>query len=131
MKKFLGIAVAIVSIGIVAGCQSSASNNPPVAVVTTQVPVSSGVIPGSGGITVSSLESSVKAQLVEAQPGGFGVTGVASVVCNPPTDWVPAGTFTCFVYQSNGNGLGEVDSTVEPTGSDGTVNWNAEWNPTS
>jgi hypothetical protein len=86
-------------------------------------------IPGSGGVTLSQLESSVSSQVTGPAPSGFGVTGVSSVVCNPPTSWSPGQTFTCFVYNSSGTGLGEYTGTVEPSDSSGDQRWNGEWLP--
>ena len=86
-------------------------------------------IPGSGGVTLSQLESSVSSQVTGPAPSGFGVTGVSSVVCNPPTSWSPEQTFTCFVYNSSGTGLGEYTGTVEPSDSSGDQRWNGEWLP--
>jgi hypothetical protein len=85
-------------------------------------------IPNSMGMTVSMLNSDTKTQLTEAQPTGFGVTGVVSVSCNPPSNWTPGATFTCFVYGAKNNGLGQLNSTVEESSSDGP-NWNADWVP--
>ncbi len=86
-------------------------------------------IPGSGGLTAAELTSNAKNQIIGPAPRGFAVKGVASVICNPPTSWTPGSTFTCFVYASNGTGLGQYDGTVEPNDSNGNYRWNAEWVP--
>ena len=86
-------------------------------------------IPSSGGMTIASLQSSAMSQITGPAPSGFAVTGVSSVVCNPPSSWTPGQTFTCFVYNSSGTGLGEYTGTVEPNDSSGDQQWNAEWLP--
>jgi hypothetical protein len=70
----------------------------------------------------------VKSQITGTGSDNFNVSGVAQVVCNPPSNWQPAATFTCYAYDSGGTEIGEYDGTVEP--STGTqYQWNAEWNP--
>ena len=90
-----------------------------------------GGIAGSGGMTLSQLQSSVSGQITGPAPSGFAVKGVSSVVCNPPTSWSPGQTFTCFAYNSSGTGLGEYTGTVEPNDSSGDQQWNAEWLPSA
>lgn len=90
----------------------------------------SGGIPGSSGLTLSQLTSQVQSQITASSSNhGFAVQGVSSVVCNPPSNWQPGATFKCFAYDSNGDGLGEYDGTVEPSASDGSLRWNADWIP--
>ena len=88
-----------------------------------------GGIPGSGGMTLTQLTSSVSSQIKGPAPSGFGATGVSSVVCNPPSSWTPGQTFTCFAYNSSGTGVGEYTGTVEPNDSSGDQQWNGEWLP--
>jgi hypothetical protein len=86
-------------------------------------------IPGSGGLTIASLQSSAKSQIKGPAPSGFAATGVSSVICNPPSSWAPSKTFTCFAYASDGTEVGEYDGTVEPNSSSGDWQWNARWVP--
>jgi len=43
--------------------------------------------------------------------------------------WKSGATFTCYAYDSVGSELGEYDGVVQPDASDGTYQWNAQWNP--
>ena len=92
-------------------------------------PTTSPGVPGSGGMTLAQLTSSAKGQITGKAPSGFAVTAVHSVVCNPPSTWAAAKTFTCYAYDSQGAEVGEYDGTVEPNSSSGNWQWNAEWVP--
>jgi hypothetical protein len=84
----------------------------------------------ANGPSLSDLTANVKAHIVGTGTGNFDVTGVASVVCNPPDSWRPGATFTCYAYDNTQNEIGEYDGTVEPDSSSGNYQWNASWNPT-
>ncbi len=117
---------AIAALGLVglvaAGCgttsASSGSASGGIGTPTTLAP----------GPTLSDLTSQVKSQVTQTGTGGFSVTGVAQVVCNPPNDWKPGATFTCYVYDANKSEIGEYDGTVEPD-SASQWQWNGQWNP--
>jgi len=81
------------------------------------------------GPSLPDLTADARAQITGTGSDGFGVKGVSRVVCNPPSEWTPGATFTCFAYDSSDNELGEYDGTVEPDASDGTYQWNANWVP--
>jgi hypothetical protein len=93
------------------------------------LPSSIAPIPGSGGMTNLELELSIENQITNSPPTGFGVSGVNSVVCNPPSTWTAGGTFTCFAYSSTGSEVGEVSVIVDPNDSNGNPQWNAQWAP--
>ena len=84
---------------------------------------------GSSGPSLLGLTSSVKAQIAGNGSDSLKLTGVASVVCDPPKSWQPGETFTCIAYNSTGSEIGEYDGTVEPDSSPGKFQWNASWNP--
>ena len=98
-----------------------------VAVVSRKSSPSSNPTP-AGGPSLSQLTSQVKQQVTGTASNDFDVTGVASVVCNPPNAWSPSSTFTCYVYDSSQTEIGEYDGTIEPTTSSGEWRWNADWN---
>ncbi len=98
-----------------------------VAVVSRRSSPSTNPTP-AGGPSLSQLTSQVKQQVTGTASNDFDVTGVASVVCNPPNSWNPSSTFTCYVYDSSQTEIGEYDGTVEPTTSSGEWRWNADWN---
>jgi Domain of unknown function (DUF4190) len=81
------------------------------------------------GPSLSALTSDVQAYIVGSGPGHFDVSGVASVVCDPPGSWQAGATFTCFAYSSSQSEIGQLDGTVEPNSSSGEYRWNARWIP--
>jgi len=81
------------------------------------------------GPSLSDLTTNAQDQITGSGPGNFAVTGVNSVVCNPPKSWSPGETFTCFAYASDGTGIGTYSGTVEPNSSSGSYRWNATWLP--
>jgi hypothetical protein len=83
----------------------------------------------ASGPSLSALTSDVKAYIVGSGPGDFDVSGVDSVVCNPPGSWQAGATFTCFAYSSTQSELGQLDGTVEPDSPSGEYRWNARWIP--
>ena len=94
---------------------------------TTATTASSGLPPST---SLSEFESDVKTQLGEAEPKGFAVAGVGSVVCNMPRVWQPGATFQCFAYSSTSpEGLGVVDVTVETTQPGDVYDDNLSWRP--
>lgn len=83
----------------------------------------------SSGPSLSDLTANVQAQITGSGTDGFNVSGVGSVVCNPPSSWQPGATFTCYAYDSSNSELGEYDGTVEPNDGSGNYRWNAHWIP--
>lgn len=81
----------------------------------------------NGGPALSDLTSQVQSQITGTGANGFGVSGVDSVVCNPPSNWQPAAKFTCFAYDSTKTEVGEYDGIVEPNAANGDYRWNAHW----
>lgn len=135
-RRVLTIAVACVGMLALAACGTTvAANHPTTSPPTTATPVTapptttSPGIPGSGGMTLAQLTSSAQSQISGKAPSGFAVTGVHSVVCNPPSTWAAAKTFTCYAYASDGSEVGEYDGTVLPNDSSGDQQWNAVWEP--
>jgi hypothetical protein len=85
----------------------------------------------ASGPSASALSSDVRAYIVGSGPGDFNVSGVDSVVCNPPGSWQAGATFTCFAYNSTQSEIGQLDGTVEPDSSTGEYRWNARWIPSN
>jgi hypothetical protein len=103
-------------------------------VVLAAVTPDSGNTSSSGvalGPSPSALTADVRAYIVGSGPGAFNVSGVDSVVCNPPGSWQPGATFTCFAYNSTQREIGQLDGTVEPDSSSGQYRWNARWIPSN
>ena len=84
-------------------------------------------IPGSGGMSVVQLASDAKSQITGRKPSGFHVTGVSSVICNPPSIWARGRTFICDAYASSGVWVGGYFGTVLPNDSKGDQQWNVAW----
>jgi hypothetical protein len=125
------LVAAIIGIVIAVHVHSDDTENAPSAAVCAQTgtncpatPTTAVVgIPGSGGLTLGALESQVRSDI----PASLDLTGVASVVCTPATTWTAGNTFSCFVYDSSGNGLASMTGTVLETQSGDTSNWNESW----
>jgi hypothetical protein len=113
------VIAAVVSVLIVTN-----GSSPTVSATTNPAP-STIAIPN--GPSLPSLTSSVQAQIVGTGTDNFNVTGVDSVICNPPDSWKPGATFTCYAYGPTKSEVGEYDGTIEPNASDGGYQWNARW----
>ncbi len=83
----------------------------------------------SSGPPLASLDTQVELAVSGPGTSGFGVTGVVSAVCHPPTSWSAGRTFSCDVYGSAKRKLGEYDATVKPTTSSGQWRWTGVWKP--
>ena len=116
------IIIGFVTIGITAAIIVIAVTN------SSSTPANSGI---AGGPTLPGLTDSVKAQIVGTGTGNFNVSGVDSVVCNPPDSWRAGATFTCFAYDSTNSEVGEYYGTVEPDSASGDYQWNAHWVPSN
>jgi hypothetical protein len=82
-------------------------------------------------VTLTAFESTLKAQMGEPRSeGGFATSGVNSVACNMPDVWAVGKKFTCFVYNSAGNQLGQIAGTVETTQPGSPFDANLDYVPT-
>ena len=75
------------------------------------------------------LASSVQSQLTSTGTNGFDVSGVVDVQCNPPSTWTSGATFTCFVYGTDRQQIGQYHGTVDADGSNGDYQWHGTWDP--
>ncbi len=86
-------------------------------------------IPGTS-MSITVLRENVQQQLTEPKAtGGFNISGVGSVTCNPPANWAPGKTFQCYVYGAHDGQIGIYSGTVLPNMADGTPQWNGAWYP--
>ena len=138
ITKKLGMAVCLT---LAVGSAVSACGGSPTSAGTSTatgsnvgIPADSGSVPGASGMTVGSLEAAVKGQIVTGRPSGlgFGNLGIATVVCHPPTEWVPSARWTCVAYSRKGGQLGTYTGTTESDGTENGVNtpeWSGEFRP--
>lgn len=113
----IGFAVIILIAGVVAGNAIRGSGKS-----TSE----GGDIPGST-YTIAGLTASVKGQVTgPTSKGDFGLQGVDSVVCNPPSSWAPGKTFNCFVYGAASRQIAQYKGTILPDVADGHVQWNGQ-----
>ncbi len=78
------------------------------------------------GITLTQFEARVEQQVRSRTSRGFGVASAKSTRCFMGTAWKPGQQFNCFVYDSRGIELGEIDGTILPNRGKKYV-WNSLW----
>jgi hypothetical protein len=81
------------------------------------------------GTSLSSFESSILSQVKSTGANGFDATSATTASCIMPSNWATGRTFKCFVYNSHGTGIGEVDGTILPTQAGDSWNSNNQWFP--
>lgn len=85
--------------------------------------------PSTAGPPLAEITSQVRQAVTGTGANQFGVAGVSSVVCSPPSSWNPGDTFKCHLYASSQRELGVYDGTVQSTTSSGEWRWNGVWKP--
>lgn len=97
MRKRRGVVVLLLAGGIIASaCSGTTSGG------------SAGLPPGVH--TLSNFEHQISRDIEK----WHWTHSVSSVNCVMPNMWQSGAVFTCFVYQDNGNGLGEIKGVVLP-----------------
>ena len=97
---------------------------------TTSTAARTATTSGASGTapSLSSLTSSVQAQITGTGANDFSVTGLSKLTCVPPATWRVGATFKCFAYDFANDEMGEYDATVQPE-SGGYPQWNGLWSP--
>lgn len=84
--------------------------------------------PAGTAPSLTTLTSSVQAQITGTGANDFSVTGLSKLTCDPPTTWKVGATFKCFAFDFANDEMGEYDATVQPE-SGGNPQWDGLWSP--
>jgi hypothetical protein len=123
-RSVAGTLVSLLLCGVLASACGSSSASPGAGSSTTTT------MAGSAGSApaLSTLTSSVQAQLTGTGANDFSVTGMSKLTCTLPAAWADAATFECQAYDFAGDLIGQYDGTVQPA-SKGIPQWNGLWSP--
>lgn len=102
-----------------------------VAATTVSVLAGSGSLTStpSSGPSLAELTSQAQQAVSGSGSGDLKIEGVTRVTCHSPSSWSVGAMFSCDVFGSGHEKVGQYDGTVEPNTPSGEWRWEGRWRP--